>query len=100
MKTAIDSNILSSIWSLEPSAPRVKQQLIEARAEGSIVVCAPVYVELVAHPLVAVGLVDRLLAEAGITVEFSLDEPTWRKAAERFSSYARRRRDSRGSMPK
>ena len=100
MKTALDSNILSSLWSAEPSAPQVKQQLISGRAQGSIVVCAPVYTELAAHPLLSPGLLDRLLAEAGITVEFVLDEPVWRKAAERFASYAKRRRRSGGAAPK
>ncbi len=100
MKTALDSNILSSIWSREPSAPRVKKQLIEARAQGSIVVCAPVYVELAAHPLASPEVVDRLLAEAGIAVEFILDELIWRRAADRFAAYARRRHGSGGTLPK
>ena len=100
MKTALDSNILSSLWSAEPSAPRVKGQLINARAQGGIVVCAAVYVELAAHPLLSPGLLDRLLAEAGIKVEFALDEPVWRKAAERFSAYAQRRRRHGGATPK
>lgn len=100
MKTALDSNILSSLWSAEPSAPRVKQQLINSRAQGSVVVCAPVYIELAAHPLLSPGLLDRLLAEAGVTVEFVLDEPVWRTAAERFAAYAKRRRRSGGATPK
>jgi hypothetical protein len=100
MKTALDSNILSSLWSAELSASRVKQQLIDARAQGSIVVCAAVYAELAAHPLLSPGLLDRLLAQAGITVEFALDELVWRKAAERFATYAQRRRDSGGAAPK
>jgi predicted nucleic acid-binding protein len=64
MKTALDSNVLSSIWSAESSAARVKQQLIEARAQGSIVICGAVYAELAAHPLASPRMVDRLLAEA------------------------------------
>jgi predicted nucleic acid-binding protein len=100
MKTALDSNVLSSVWSAEKSAAHVKQQLVKARAQGSIVVCAPVYAELAAHPLASPGLVDRLLEEAGIAVEFLLDEAVWRKAAETFADYARRRRSSGGTSPK
>jgi len=100
MKTALDSNILSSLWSAEPSAPRVKQQLVDARAQGSIVVCAPIYIELSAHPLVSHGMVDKLLEEEEIAVEFLLDEAVWRSAAEGFSAYARRRRASGGNSPK
>jgi predicted nucleic acid-binding protein len=64
------------------------------------VVCAPVYVELLAHPLVSPDFVDRFLAETGIAVEFDLDESIWRKAAEGFVAYARRRRRAHGSSPK
>lgn len=100
MKTALDSNILSSLWSAEKSAEHIRQNLVDARARGSIVVCAPVYVELAAHPLVTPGMVDRLLKEADITIEFVLDESVWRKAAERFAAYAHRRRTSAGGLPK
>jgi predicted nucleic acid-binding protein len=100
MKTALDSNVLSSLWSAEPSAAAVKKQLVNARAEGSIVICAIVYAELVAHALVSPGIVDRLLAEAEITVEFDLDEAVWRNAAEAFAAYAKRRRRSGGASPK
>jgi predicted nucleic acid-binding protein len=100
MKTALDSSVLSAIWSAEPSVDRVKKQLVKARAEGGIVICAVVYAELAAHPLVSPGIVDRLLAEADITVEFDLDAPIWRKAADGFAAYAQRRRRSGGTSPK
>jgi predicted nucleic acid-binding protein len=100
MKTALDTNILSCLWSNEPSALRVQADLQRARALGAIVVCGPVYVELVAHPLVSPDFVDRFLHETGITAEFLLDEPVWRKAAEGYGAYAKRRRRSSGGTPK
>jgi predicted nucleic acid-binding protein len=100
MRTALDSNIVSAIWSAEPSTPRIKAELRNARAQGSIVICAPVYVELVAHPLVARGFVDEFLADTGIAIEFVLDGFVWRKAAEGFAAYAQRRRRSGGAPPK
>lgn len=100
MKTALDSNILSAFWSNEPSAARIEKELRASRAQGALVVSAPVYVELEAHPLVAPGFVDKFLTETGIAVEFLLDEPIWRKAAEGFAAYARRRRASGGASPK
>ncbi len=100
MKTALDSNILSAFWSNEPSAAHIEQELKNSRAQGSLVVCAPVYVELAAHPLVSPGFLDKFLAETGIAVEFMLDEPVWRKAAEGFTAYAERRRRSGGTSPK
>lgn len=100
MKTALDSNVLSSLWSAEKSAEQIRQKLVEARARGSVVLCAPVYVELSAHPLVTPGVVDRLLKEADITIEFVLDEPMWRMAAKRSAAYANRRRTSSGESRK
>jgi predicted nucleic acid-binding protein len=100
MKTALDSNVLSALWSTEPSALRVMEELKNSRAQGGIVVCAPVYVELAAHPTATRGFVDKFLRETGMAVEFVLDEPVWRKAAEGFAAYTRRRRLSGGSSPK
>ena len=100
MKTALDSNILSALWSSEPSAAHLKIQLQHARAQGAVVICAPVYAELLAHPRVTRAFVDQFLADTGITIEFILEEIVWRKAAEAFCAYAHRRRDSGGSSPK
>jgi len=100
MRTALDSNILSSLWSNESSAERVQAELRSARLQGGIVVCAPVYVELVAHPLVSPGFVDKFLAETTIAIEFDLDESIWRRAAEGFAAYVQRRRRSGGTSPK
>jgi len=63
-------------------------------------VCAPVYAELMAHPSASQSFVDHFLADTGITVEFLLDEPVWRKAAVSFAAYAQRRRRSGGDHPK
>jgi predicted nucleic acid-binding protein len=100
MKTALDSNILSAFWSNEPSAQRIEQELRDSRGQGGVVICAPVYAELMAHPLVSDGFVDKFLAETGIAVEFLLDEQIWRRAAEGFAAYAQRRRRSGGASPK
>jgi predicted nucleic acid-binding protein len=100
MRTALDSNIISAIWSAEPSIPRIKAELGNARSQGGIVICAPVYVELVAHPLVVPGFVDQFLADTGIAIEFMLDEFVWRKATEGFAAYAQRRRRSGSTSPK
>jgi len=100
MKTALDSNILSCLWSNEAAAERVENELNQARANGAIVVAAPVYAELLAHPLASPGFVDKFLADTGITVEFDLSEPVWRRAAQGFAAYAKRRRHSGRTSPK
>lgn len=100
MKTALDSNIISALWSNEHSAIRVSEQLRQARALGAIVICGPVYLELAGHPTASHKLIDRFLKETGIGVEFLMEEPVWKRAAAGFASYAQRRRKSGGTSPK
>ena len=100
MRTALDTNILSAVWSGEPSAAAIAAELSKARAQGALVVSAPVFVELLAIPAVNVQLVEKLLEEMTISVDFDLGEDVWRLAATSFSVYAARRRRSGGSSPK
>ena len=81
-------------------ASRVSNQLLEAYAQGGLVVCAPVYAELLAHPSATQNFVDGFLADTGITVDFDLSEQVWRKAGTSFSLYAQRRRSSGGGSPR
>ena len=100
MRTALDTNVLSALWSGEPSARNVESVLFKARSEGGLVVCAPVYCELLAYPSATRRFVKEFLFETGILVDFMLDEQIWQKAATAFVAYAERRRRSRGASPK
>jgi predicted nucleic acid-binding protein len=100
MRTALDTNILSLFWSGGPQAARIAAHLSEARAQGSLVVCAPVYVELPAIPTGSAQRIEKLLDEMNIAVDFDLGENVWRFAATSFAAYANRRRRSGGGSPK
>ena len=100
MRTALDTNILSTIWTGTPSAATVAAQLSKVHAEGALVVSAPVVVELSAIPSLNVQLVRKALAEMAIAIDFDLDEDVWLLAAECFAAYAFRRRRSGGGSPK
>jgi hypothetical protein len=54
-------------------SPRVKENTVNVRAEGGLIVSAPVYVELSAHPLASRGDIDKLLEEAAL-IDYHLDE--------------------------
>jgi predicted nucleic acid-binding protein len=54
-------------------SPRVEENTVNVRAEGSLIVSAPVYVELSAHPLASRGDIDKLLEEAAL-IDYHLDE--------------------------
>ena len=96
MRTAIDTNVISALWSGSPIVARVTALLGRVSTEGALVVCGPVYAELVAHPKVTQQYVDQFLASTRVEVDFVLDEPVWRETARRFAEYARRRRKSAG----
>jgi hypothetical protein len=100
MRTALDTNILSALWSGEPLGARIATRLGEARAQGGLVICAPVFAELLAHPSVTPDFVEEFLRETGIAVDFNLDEIVWRHSTKGFAAYAHRRRRSGGDSPK
>lgn len=100
MRTALDTNVLSALWSGEPSARGIESTLFKARSQGGMVICAPVYCELLAHPSATQSFVREFLSETGIFVDFLLDEQVWQRAANVFAAYAQRRRRSRGGSPK
>ena len=100
MRTALDTNILSPIWSAAPAAATLAGQLYRARAEGALVISAPVFVELSAIPGLNVQTVRKALAETSIAIDFDLEEEVWMLAAASFAAYAIRRRRSGGGWPK
>jgi predicted nucleic acid-binding protein len=100
MRTALDTNILSPIWSAAPSAVAIAAQLSKVRAEGALVISAPVFIELSAVPGLNVQTVRKALAETAIAIDFDLEEDVWMLAATTFAAYAIRRRRSGGGSPK
>ena len=100
MRTAIDTNVLSALWSKEPLASQVARILGDARTEGGLVVGAPVYAELLAYPKATESFVNSFLADTGIMVDFELQQPVWLEAGRRFARYAKRRRRSAHQRPK
>ena len=100
MRTAIDTNIISAVWSGSAPSAHLASLLAQAATEGALVICAPVYVELMAYPNATGQYLDQFLASTRVEVDFSLDEPVWRETAQRFAGYARRRRKSGGGEAK
>lgn len=100
MRIALDTNILSALWSREPKAPEISSRLRNLEAKGALVVCAPVYVELYANPNMTPTFIDDFLAATGIAIDFALGDEVWRLAANAFAAYTRRRRRSGGGTPK
>ena len=100
MRTAIDTNVLSALWSKEPLAPDIARSLGNAKTEGGLVVGAPVYAELLAYPRATESFVNTFLTDTGIDVDFEFPQPVWLEAGRRFARYAKRRRRSRHQGPR
>lgn len=92
MRTAVDTNVISALWSKEPSAPDIAWRLGNAKTEGGLVVGGPVYAELLAYPKATESFVNNFLADTGIDVDFEFPRPVWLEAGRRFARYANRRR--------
>ena len=100
MRTAIDTNVLSALWSSEPGAQEIFQQLGNAKDLGALLIALIVYAELLAYPKATQAFLDRFLSDTGITADFQLDESVWVDAGRRFARYAGHRRKSGSGEPK
>lgn len=101
MRIALDTNILSAVLSGEPTAGAVLGRLTQARQAGDVlVICAIVYVELLAHPNMTRELRDDFLSETEIVVELDLSRAVWELASDHYWQYIQRRRQNRAAPPR
>jgi predicted nucleic acid-binding protein len=100
VRTALDTNVLSALWSKEPLAQDIARRLGDAKAEGGLVVGAPVYAELLAYPKATESFVNGFFADTGIAIDFELQEAIWREVGRRFARYAKRRRRTASAGPR
>jgi len=101
MTTAIDTNVIVSLWDRDPTLNlAAKSALDAALARGGLVVAAPVFAELMACPGRDGAFVDAFFREAGIDIDWNLDEGVWSTAGEAFQTYAARRRKHGATGPR
>ena len=96
MRTAVDTNVLSVLWLGDQMVSCMSDELARAGDEGGLVICAPVYAELFAHPHATPKVIARFLKDTNFTVDFDLDQCLWTEAGHRYARYANRRRASKG----
>ena len=96
MNTAIDSNILVALWNQDDALNTLaRSALDDALARGSLVIAAPVFAELLAAPSRNEDFLDSFCRDTGISIDWDLDEATWRAAGRAFGIYATRGRKPR-----
>ena len=101
MTTAVDTNVIVALWDpdLAPSTA-VRSALDAASAGGGLVICAPVFAELMAAPGRTEGFLDSFFGATGIHIDWTLEEAVWRSAGRAFQAYAGRRRKQSGHGPR
>lgn len=97
MRSAVDTNVISAIWTAQPEEREARLLLTEGRARGVVVICGIVYAELLAHPLVKPSVTESFIEAAGIEVDSSLDKAVWQEAGIRYRSYSERRRRAKAA---
>jgi predicted nucleic acid-binding protein len=101
MTTAIDTNILVTLWDEDDRLHVPVRQALELAFErGKLVVAGAVYAELLAAPGRTEEFLDRFCEETGIGVEWALPEKVWRAAGLAFQGYAARRKRQKGTEPR
>jgi predicted nucleic acid-binding protein len=100
MRTALDTNILSLIWSEGPVTPRILSALQAAKREGSLVISPAVYAESLAYPDYSEEEVIRFLDATGIAIDYQMSDSVWTEAGRRYGQYAANRRKSIRENPR
>ena len=100
MKSAVDTNMISAIWTAQPNHVEAKTLLGESLKRGRLVISGIVYAELLAHPLMTSRGLDAFLEATGVELEHNLNKTVWQEAGIRFRNYAERRRRARQEWPR
>jgi predicted nucleic acid-binding protein len=100
VRTALDTNILSALWSREPSAAGIAKSIGEAKQAGAVLISGVVYAEILAYPKATEAFVAEFCAQTGVVKDFRFQDAVWIEAGRRFARYASRRRQAGGGGPK
>jgi predicted nucleic acid-binding protein len=101
MITALDTNVLVSLWNEDDSLNLAAKAAMRAALEqGSLIIAAPVFSELIASPSKNEAFLDEFLAATGISVDWNLNETIWRIAGRAYQAHATRRRRQREPGPR
>jgi len=101
MTTAIDTNVIVALWDANDLLSSAANSALDsALGHGRLLICAPVFAELMAVPRRGEAFLDGFLRDTGILVDWELDESMWRTAGRAFQAYAARRRRSRDVEPR
>lgn len=97
MITAVDTNIIVALWDSDPATSSAARSALDSALErGSLVICPPVFAELIAAPGRTENFLDSFFRSTGMRIDWAMNENTWRSAGRAFQAYAARRRKQAG----
>jgi predicted nucleic acid-binding protein len=100
MGIAVDTNVLVALWNPDDFLNTAARTALDAGvARGELVICGPVYAELIAFPTRSESFLDEFLADTGIRVDWDVSESIWRLAGRAYKQYSVRRR-RQGDSPR
>ena len=101
MTTAIDTNVLVALWNDDDSLNTLARLALDAAlGRGSLVICAPVFAELLAASGRTEEFLNSFCRETGMAIEWNLAERVWRAAGRAYQLYGTRRRKQGESGPR
>jgi predicted nucleic acid-binding protein len=101
MTTAIDTNVIITLWEADATlSASARLALEKALEKGHLVIAAPVFAELMAAPGRDETFLDSFFRNTGIRIDWMLEEDVWRTAGEAFQAYAARRKRQRDPGPR
>ena len=101
MATAIDTNVIVALLEGEKSAEVAARRALENASEtGGLVICGPVFAELLASPRKTEAFILEFCSETGISIDWSVDETIWRSAGRAYGRYAKNRRRQKSGLPR
>lgn len=100
MRTALDTNVISGLFSRDSSTEKIVTLLGTCRQQGSLMISPVIYAELLAYPNATEHFLQGFLVATGIHVSYTIDDPVWDESGRRFARYADQRRKSGGHCPR
>ncbi len=101
MATAIDTNIIISLWKAEEeTAELVEEALNNALAKGGLVISGAVFAELLAYPKRTESFIFDFCFDTGIAIDWTMNESMWLLAGNAFQKYTLNRKKQKAGFPR
>ncbi|MGB8262107.1 MAG: PIN domain-containing protein [Terracidiphilus sp.] len=98
---SLDTNVIVSLLNQEDGLNLRAQAAIDRfRKLRRLVVCGPVYAELLGLPTRTQPILDEFFRNGDIEVDWRFEEGVWRTAGVAYQGYVERRLASTGALPR